>query len=107
MKKESDVKDAVKKVLKSYGDKVWWFMPVPHGYGVQGIPDFICSVRGRTVAIETKFGNNGLTPYQVKQMYAITASGAAHMVINEGNVQHVQAIMDGIMALEESNASSS
>lgn len=100
MKKEADVKAAVKTILNAYGPAVWWFMPVPTGFGVQGVPDFICSVRGRTVAIETKFGKNGLTKYQIKQMEAITASGAAHMVINEDNVYAVQSIIDGIMALE-------
>lgn len=104
MKKEADVKAEVKKVLNSYGRQIWWYMPVPTGFGVQGVPDFICSVRGRMVAIETKFGKNGLTKYQVKQMEEITASGAAHMVINEDNVYALKAIIDGIVTLEESNA---
>jgi hypothetical protein len=80
-------------------------MPVPTGFGVQGVPDFICSIHGRLVAIETKFGKNGLSKYQIKQMEAITNSGAAHMVINEDNVYALTAIIDGIVALEESNAS--
>lgn len=100
MKKEADVKKEVKKVLASYGPKVWWFMPVPTGFGVQGVPDFICSVCGRFVAIETKFGSNGLTPYQIKQMEAIINTKAAHMVINEKNVGDFKAVLDGIIALE-------
>lgn len=107
MKKEADVKTEVKKVLNSYGTKLWWYMPVPTGFGVQGVPDFLCSVGGRLVAIETKFGKNGLTKYQIKQMESITATGAAHMVINEDNVYALKSIIDGIFALEESNASSS
>lgn len=105
MKKEADVKAEVKRVLNSYGPKIWWYMPVPTGFGVQGVPDFICSVSGRLVAIETKFGKNGLTKYQIKQMEAITGTGAAHMVINEDNVYALKAIIDGIITLEGRDAS--
>ena len=101
MKKEADVKAEVKKVLNSYGDKVWWFMPVPTGFGVQGVPDFVCSICGRFVAIETKFGRNGLTKWQIKQMEGIIGTGAAHMVINEDNVDSLAAVIDGVMALEQ------
>jgi hypothetical protein len=101
MRREADVKAEVKKVLNSYGDKVWWFMPVPTGFGVQGVPDFVCSICGRFVAIETKFGRNGLTKWQIKQMEGIIGTGAAHMVINEDNVDSLAAVIDGVMALEQ------
>jgi hypothetical protein len=102
MRKEGDVKTEVKRVLATYGDKVWWFMPVPTGFGVQGVPDFVCSLRGRFVGIETKFGSNGLTKFQIKQMDAIIKTGGMHMVINEHNVKDLTAVIDGIMALEDS-----
>ena len=101
MKKEADVKDEVKRVLKTYGERIWWFMPVPSGFGVQGVPDFVCSFGGRFVGIETKFGSNGLSKWQIKQMEGIIDSGAAHMVINEENVHSLPAIVDGLLALEE------
>jgi len=100
MKKEADVKAEVKTVLKSYGNRIWWFMPVPTGFGVQGVPDFICSFAGRFVAIETKFGSNGLSAMQVLQMNRILDTGAAHMVIHEKNVDTLRAVVDGILALE-------
>ena len=100
MKKESDVKAEVKKILNSYGKKIWWFMPVPIGFGVQGVPDFVCSFGGRFVGIETKFGSNGLTKWQIKQMEGIIDTGAAHMVINEKNIGSLSAVIDGILALE-------
>ena len=56
MNKEGDVKDNVKAVLKSVGDKCYWFMPSANGFGRAGIPDFIGWVDGRAFAIETKFG---------------------------------------------------
>lgn len=100
MKKEADVKQAVKDALASYGNRIWWFMPVPTGFGVQGVPDFVCSFGGRFVGIETKFGSNGLTKFQIKQMEAIIKTGGHHMVINERNVKDLNAVIDGILALE-------
>lgn len=104
MKRERDVKEKVKEILNSYGKRIWWYMPVPTGFGVQGVPDFVCSFAGRFVAIETKFGKNGLSQYQIKQMDAIINTGAAHMVINEDNVGALKNIVDGILALEDSDA---
>lgn len=101
MQREADVKLEVQKVLKSYGPKIWWFMPVPTGFGVQGVPDFVCSFAGRFVGIETKFGKNGLTKWQIKQMEGIINTGAAHMVINETNIDSLRAVIDGLLALEE------
>lgn len=104
MKKEADVKAEVKRVLNTFGPRIWWYMPVPNGFGMQGVPDFICSIGGRFVGIETKFGKNGLSQYQIKQMRAIVDTGAAHMVINEDNVGALMSIVDGILALEDRNA---
>lgn len=101
MSKEKDVKEEVKRVLKSFGDTVWWFMPVPTGFGVQGVPDFVCCIAGRFVGIETKFGSNGLTPYQIKQMNDITKAYGAHMVINEKNVGELRPLIESIIVLEE------
>jgi hypothetical protein len=100
MKKEADVKDAVKRALARHGDRVWWFMPVPTGFGVQGVPDFVCSIAGRFVGIETKFGSNGLTKFQIKQMESIIKTGGSHMVINDKNVDSIDAVIEGIIALE-------
>ena len=101
MKKERDVKEEVKKALAKYAGRIWWFMPVPTGFGVQGVPDFVCCANGRFLGIETKFGSNGLTKFQVKQMEAIIETGGAHMIINETNVHQIEAVLDGIIALEE------
>lgn len=52
MTPEGRVKNAVKKVLKDHN--IWFFMPMQNGFGVVGIPDFICCWEGRFLAIETK-----------------------------------------------------
>jgi len=49
---EGKVKDAVKKELRKRD--IWYFMPMQNGFGVVGIPDFICCWEGNFLAIETK-----------------------------------------------------
>ena len=49
---EGRVKDKVKALLKAMG--IWYYMPMQNGYGVVGIPDFICCWKGRFMVIETK-----------------------------------------------------
>ena len=52
MTPEGKVKDAVKKVLKKHG--IWYFMPMQNGFGVVGVPDFICCFNGAFLGVETK-----------------------------------------------------
>jgi hypothetical protein len=49
---EGRVKALVKKFLKAEG--AWFFMPVPNGFGVAGIPDFVGCYKGKFFGIETK-----------------------------------------------------
>ena len=51
MTPEGKLKDQVKKYLDSLG--AYYFMPVQMGYGSTAV-DFLCCVKGRFVAIETK-----------------------------------------------------
>lgn len=87
MRSEKDVKEEVKKVLKSLG--AWWYMPVQMGYGVKGIPDFIGCYEGKFFGIETKFGKNTESTWQVKQGTMIKESGGLYIVINEKNVDQL------------------
>jgi hypothetical protein len=95
MKNEGDVKKEVKKILNAI-DNCWWYMPVQTGYGVKGIPDFICSVRGTLVGIETKFGNNKESPWQKRQGEGILNSGGIYVVINNKNIGTLTEILTNI-----------
>lgn len=88
MKKEADVKAEVKKILKNLG--IWYFMPVPTGYGVQGIPDIICCAEGVFIAIETKFGRNKPTKWQEIRLNEIDEAGGFAWVIDEENVHDLE-----------------
>ena len=84
MKKEADVKDYVKSVLRSYTPS-WWFMPPAKGYGKAGIPDFLGCINGKMFAVETKFGSNKPTAMQYREMNSITLSGGAVWIVNDKN----------------------
>ncbi len=104
---EGKVKDAIKKLLLSYGiipaGKAgttselcgWYFMPVPFGYGVGGIPDFVGCYLGRFWAIEAKAPGKVPAALQVLQITAIKDSGAAVFVV-DGDMTELTAWLEGV-----------
>jgi hypothetical protein len=98
MRNEADVKKEVKKVLDSLG--VYWFMPVQTGYGVKGIPDFVCCIDGLFLGIETKFGSNQLSTWQERQRDKILAADGVFMRVDETNVVDLAAYITAIRELE-------
>jgi hypothetical protein len=79
---EGKVKKAVKEFLIEHG--VWFYMPVQTGYGVAGIPDFICCWRGLFVAIECKAPGkeSRTTPAQRRTLTEIHEHGGRAMVVS-------------------------
>jgi Holliday junction resolvase len=92
MTPEAKVKAKVVKTLKERG--VYYFYPVTGGFGRSGIPDIICCVKGKFLAIECKAGKNKPTPLQEMEMQKIRAAGGVAMVVNETNTQDVVIILD-------------
>lgn len=76
---ESKVKAAVKKELDTAG--VYYFFPAANGYGHAGIPDIICCVKGRFLAIECKAGKGRTTALQDRELQRINEAGGAALVI--------------------------
>ena len=78
---ESKVKLAVVKLLKQYG--VYFFFPATHGYGRSGVPDIVCCINGKFLAIECKAGKNEPTALQQREINQIQQAGGMAMVVKE------------------------
>ena len=81
---EGKVKDAVRKLLTEHS--VYHFMPPGMGFGRAGIPDIICCMQGKFIAIECKAGKGKTTALQDRELNAIRAAGGTAMVVNEDNL---------------------
>ena len=82
---ESKVKAKIKAILKEHG--VYYAMPIGTGYGNAGVPDFLCCINGRFVAIEAKTNGGKTTALQDKNLRDIGLAGGMTFVINEDNIE--------------------
>jgi Holliday junction resolvase len=88
---ENAVKAAVVKLLKKYG--VYYFFPATHGYGRSGVPDIICCVNGKFLAIECKAGSGNTTALQDKEINAIRTAKGIAAVVRETNLDMIEQIL--------------
>lgn len=92
MKPEAKVKMQVKKWLKDRG--IFFYMPVQSGFGVVGIPDFVCCAQGRFLGIETKAPGerSNTTPNQDRVLSEIKVSGGIAVVVDD--VTQLEGLLD-------------
>jgi Holliday junction resolvase len=95
---EGKVKAKVVAALKDEG--VYYFFPATGGYGRSGVPDIVCCVNGKFLAIECKAGTNKPTALQVREIENIRLSGGIAVVTNEENWDMVR---DLVRKLKERN----
>ena len=88
---EAKVKAKIKAILKAHN--VYYAMPIGTGYGNSGVPDFLCCVNGKFVAIEAKAGKGVATALQLKNLQAIDASGGYTCIIREDTLQYLENII--------------
>ena len=79
---EAKVKHDVKVLLRARG--IWFYMPMQNGYGVAGIPDFVCCWRGLFIAIECKAPGkmHTTTPAQQRCLNDIREHGGRAVVVS-------------------------
>ena len=82
---ESKVKAKIKAILKEHG--VYYAMPIGTGYGNAGVPDFLCCVAGRFLAIEAKAKGGKTTALQDRNLRDIGLAGGMTFVINEDSIE--------------------
>lgn len=82
---EAKVKAHIKKILQAHG--VYYAMPHGAGYGNAGVPDFLCCLNGKFLAIEAKAHDNSkLTELQQKQLQDIEFRGGITFVVHSANI---------------------
>lgn len=96
---ESRVKKKLIDYLKSLGSDCFYYMPVQNGMGQSGIPDIICCIKGRMVALECKATRkNEPTTLQAFALDRIQKSGGVAWVVDDENVDkaiaNIQAAID-------------
>jgi Holliday junction resolvase len=88
---EGRIKDAVVKLLKAHG--VYYFFPATHGYGRSGVPDIVCCVKGRFLAIECKAPGKKPTALQEREMGRIGEAGGVALVIDSEDVSGLDGML--------------
>ena len=88
MTPEGLVKKTIKAVLSHH--KVYYTMPLGAGFGVAGVPDFLCCVDGVFLAVEAKAGKGKTTALQDRQLAEIQAAGGHALVIRETNINELE-----------------
>lgn len=81
---EAKVKANIKKILQLHG--VYYAMPMGTGYGNSGVPDFLCCLNGKFLAVEAKANGGIPTALQYKHLHDIEKSGGVWWVVNEDNL---------------------
>jgi len=85
---EAKVKAKIKNILTEHN--VYYAMPIGTGYGNSGVPDFLCCVNGKFLAIEAKAGKGQATALQLKNLREIEKAGGDAWVVNEDNLVHLE-----------------
>ena len=101
---EGRVKNSIRKILKQYG--VWYAMPATGGYGSSGVPDFLCCVSGYLLGIEAKAGPGVPTALQIMQLKGICDAGGVAIVVNETNLDELDALIQRLIVLGETTPAS-
>jgi len=92
---EAKVKAKIKAILKAHN--IYYAMPIGTGYGSSGVPDFLCCVNGKFVAVEAKAGKGQATALQLKNLQLINASGGYTLIIREDNLEYLERIIEECM----------
>ena len=76
-------------------------MPIGTGYGNSGVPDFLCCIGGRFVAIEAKAGKGKTTALQDDNIRRIRDAKGAAMIFNEENLYTLEPLIHFIRGRDE------
>lgn len=105
MTPEGRIKHAVSELLKSYTPQLWYYMPVPGGYGESTL-DYIGCFHGFFFAVETKRPGRDLTPrQQVMRSQMTRAGGMVFKVSGEWELLRLKAWLEKVRQISDSDQS--
>ena len=91
---EALIKKRIRKILDTTA--TYYAMPIGSGYGNSGVPDFLCCVQGKFLAIEAKAGKGKTTALQDAHLKRIADCGGAAVVINEQNIEGLPTLIHNL-----------
>ncbi len=100
---ESDVKKAVKDIVKGMAPNAYVFMPVQSGYGSPDL-DFIITINGFDLRIETKVAGKKPSERQKNTTLAMWAAGIPVLWIDQNNLDDVAVIVDLLLRGQQATA---
>ena len=89
--KEKKVKNQVVAILKKHN--AYYFFPATFGMGRSGVPDIVCCINGKFLAIECKAGDNKPTALQERELNLIHKAGGIAIVVNELGVASLDTVL--------------
>lgn len=96
---ESKIKNKINKLLASYGERVYSFMPVPSGFGRRTV-DYLVCFDGLFVGIEAKRPGGRVTELQKGTLAEIrAASGATFVVEDDEGLRVLKGFFDSVKQL--------
>ena len=86
------MKAKVTRMLKSFGDDVWYFFPGNNGFGKSGVPDIVACIYGTFFGIEVKADETKkATKLQEIQGQRIDrAGGSWFLVRSEADIEQIR-----------------
>lgn len=95
MTPEARVKKRVREILDKFcaANPGYYFFPPANGYGRQGIPDVICCIQGKFLAIECKANGGVPTELQNREAFKIQKAGGVTLLIDERTLPKLEAYL--------------
>lgn len=98
MTPEGQVKKDLKDYLNGIGTLLWYYCPVPFGYGRVGVPDFIGCYKGVFFSVETKKKKGKAELWQIKEAEKIIAAQGTHILAR--SMAPVKQFIEAVDALQ-------
>lgn len=95
MASEKNYENRIKAFLKSKG--IYYFKMLGCSATRAGVPDIICCVNGKFVAIEVKAANGRPTPLQIMNIQEINRCGGMAIIVYPKDFENLKGIIEALL----------